>query len=484
VTDVSPLTALTAWRSGPDQVLFEAEAPAPTRWPLAVLDQFDGDSWTSSGRFLRAQTGEVGRGHPASLRVTLRDLDGVFLPSALGLTRVSGPNLAINAPLHTVITPGGARAPLTYNIYASAPRRLETRELVALRPANDAQARASLALPGRTDDLRQLARSITRTTAAPYAKAERIAQYLRASYGFDPAAPGGHTIGDIDDFLIHSHRGTSEQFAATFAVLARAAGLPTRIVVGFTAGSRAEGTDTYEVHAHDAVAWDEVDFAGLGWLPFYPTPDTTKVIDDYSLLGAAAPQGQPTTPPPPVTHVHGPPPTTQHTAARPHRHPQADLLRCLLGLIALLMLVYLTAVLVVPRRRRRRRRVVRSPQLRVLGAWLDGLEALDAAGIRVPPSATADEVTVLGGDAVHGSLAPLARLAVASLYAAHITTADEANAAWAYRDRLAAELRHQRGPARHLASVLSPHRLRSSATPRRQARRRMAAQEPQIQESR
>nr|WP_246560245.1 transglutaminase-like domain-containing protein [Kitasatospora kifunensis] len=38
-----------------------------------------------------------------------------------------------------------------------------------------------------------------------------------------------------------SHRGTSEQFATAFAVLARTLNLPTRVVVGFKPGLPADG---------------------------------------------------------------------------------------------------------------------------------------------------------------------------------------------------------------------------------------------------
>jgi hypothetical protein len=79
--------------------------------------------------------------------------------------------------------------------------------------------------------------------------------------------------------------------AASFAVLARLLGLPTRIVVGFRADA-AGGT----VRAADALAWPEVLFEGIGWVPFNPLPEpnTTPrpVEEDFR------PEPDESTPPP------------------------------------------------------------------------------------------------------------------------------------------------------------------------------------------
>jgi hypothetical protein len=55
------------------------------------------------------------------------------------------------------------------------------------------------------------------------------------------------------------------------AVLARLAGIPSRVVVGYTQGSFS-GSDTWQVKTSDAHAWPELYFPGFGWLRFEPTP--------------------------------------------------------------------------------------------------------------------------------------------------------------------------------------------------------------------
>jgi hypothetical protein len=54
-------------------------------------------------------------------------------------------------------------------------------------------------------------------------------------------------------------------------VLARAAGLPARLVVGYAAGSYDQATDRYVVTEADAHSWVEIYFPTVGWVEFEPT---------------------------------------------------------------------------------------------------------------------------------------------------------------------------------------------------------------------
>ena len=60
--------------------------------------------------------------------------------------------------------------------------------------------------------------------------------------------------------------------ASAFAVLARAVGIPTRVVNGFLGGEWNEYQGYVAVRAGDAHSWDEVYFAGAGWVTFDATP--------------------------------------------------------------------------------------------------------------------------------------------------------------------------------------------------------------------
>ena len=92
------------------------------------------------------------------------------------------------------------------------------------------------------------------------------------------------------------------------AVLARLLGIPSRVAVGYTAGTRV-GHDRWEVSTSDAHAWPELYFQGAGWLRFEPTPagsggQATATGPAYTLPPVLAPPraaGRPTTAAPPPT---------------------------------------------------------------------------------------------------------------------------------------------------------------------------------------
>src|SRR5690606_14327556 len=82
----------------------------------------------------------------------------------------------------------------------------------------------------------------------------------------------GHSTDALVDFL-DSRRGYCEQFAGTFAAMARTLGIPARVAVGFTPGDPDPAVaDTFVVRGRHAHAWPEVWFPQVGWVPFEPTP--------------------------------------------------------------------------------------------------------------------------------------------------------------------------------------------------------------------
>ncbi|MEO6712599.1 MAG: DUF3488 and transglutaminase-like domain-containing protein [Mycobacteriales bacterium] len=115
------------------------------------------------------------------------------------------------------------------------------------------------------------ARAITAKASTDWGRAVALQQYFSTDGGFeyDVAVASGNGDDALVEFL-QSKKGYCEQFAAAMAVMVRAIGLPSRVVIGFTSGTR-EG-DYYSVTNHDAHAWPEVYFPGAGWVRFEPTP--------------------------------------------------------------------------------------------------------------------------------------------------------------------------------------------------------------------
>jgi len=74
-----------------------------------------------------------------------------------------------------------------------------------------------------------------------------------------------------DEFLFSTRRGFCEHYASSFALLMRAAGIPTRIVTGYQGGEYNEVGDYLIVRQSDAHAWTEVWLDDQGWIRVDPT---------------------------------------------------------------------------------------------------------------------------------------------------------------------------------------------------------------------
>lgn len=75
----------------------------------------------------------------------------------------------------------------------------------------------------------------------------------------------------VDEFLFETRRGFCEHYAGAFVFLARAAGIPARVVVGYQGGEYNDVGNYVEVRQFDAHAWTEVWFEGEGWRRIDPT---------------------------------------------------------------------------------------------------------------------------------------------------------------------------------------------------------------------
>jgi transglutaminase-like putative cysteine protease len=120
--------------------------------------------------------------------------------------------------------------------------------------------------------LKRLAEQIIDGATTPFEKAYALEEYFHSSgtftYTLHPNLPATNWLWT---FLTKTQKGYCTQFAQAFAVLGRLLGLPTRIAVGYTAGTKGKN-GVWDVTTADAHAWPEVYFTGVGWLRFEPTP--------------------------------------------------------------------------------------------------------------------------------------------------------------------------------------------------------------------
>ncbi len=135
-----------------------------------------------------------------------------------------------------------------------------------------------------------LAAEITAGADTPYDKAIAITAYLRSEITYTihvPPAPAGRDT--LAWFLFDYKQGFCNYYATAEVVMLRSLGVPARLTVGFAEGEY-ESPGWYTVRQHDAHAWPEVYFPGLGWVEFEPTssePELTRPSGEEATPSAA-----------------------------------------------------------------------------------------------------------------------------------------------------------------------------------------------------
>jgi transglutaminase-like putative cysteine protease len=381
----NPLNEIAERLGKPDEVVFTNRTTAAVdRWPIVVLDSFDGSNWSTSATFrplggrLAADTlvrGPVAA-HEAAIGVP--PSAGPWLPVQFRPRSVTGVDALVDPTTGTMLSTVDS-AVRDYTLSWDAP----TIDADTLADSEIDPSVGSLDLGRVPPELVTLAHEAVGNVASSFRAALLLETWLRdncrAATGRD--RPTGHGYANLRHFLLTSKRGTSEQFATAYVVLARAVGIPARLVVGYrqpTADSRGQ----HVVRNADVLAWPEVAVRGLGWVPLDPISGATaankadgslaaatekarkKVVDEKNTAEPESPT-DPVPPPPP------PPP--------PHPSVWPGVLGLLLGI---LVVGWLTGVPMGKRLRTRRRRR-RPPHAAVVGAWWEARDLLRDHGVPV-----------------------------------------------------------------------------------------------------
>ncbi|WP_319461881.1 DUF3488 and transglutaminase-like domain-containing protein [Micromonospora sp. RTP1Z1] len=408
--DENPLIRISGWTLNPDQRLLEVRTEAggsgpsgqdPARIRLAVLSDYDGVTWRvgatyrNAGRILPAKEPAPG-GATDTVRqeITVADLTGRLLPAVATPREISGARVAYDPATGTLIRPEGLAPGLRYTVTSVRERPDGNLLATANVPAGDAVSRLLRVADGAPEQLRRLAAQLAESNGAPYARAAAIEQFLAEHYRVTADAPSGHAYPNLAFFLFGprddgGQRGTSEQFAAAFAVLGRLVGLPTRVVVGFA--PRGDGP----VRAADAFAWPEVLFEGVGWVPFDPMPrpdeEPRPVEEDFR---PTPDDPLPSEVPEPTVAPTGTPPAEVGSGPADDRSGLSAPVLVGGGAGGLVLLVGLALLtLAALRRNLTRARLGRGdPGQRIAGAWREVTDALRLAGHPVGEDLAAAEV--------------------------------------------------------------------------------------------
>ncbi|WP_410649832.1 DUF3488 and DUF4129 domain-containing transglutaminase family protein [Amycolatopsis sp. cmx-4-54] len=418
----NPLDEIAQRLIRPGEEVFRYRGDTPVdQWRLIVLNGFDGANWLSDSRLHRLGVGLDGApgGAGGSAELKVRGLSGPWLPSHRDLTGVDGLTPLVDQTAGTLMLESpSAGSVRDYRLNWSSPEiDLGSGEI-------DARAPGGLGGLGAVPpDVEQVAKDAVRGLRPTFQSALQLERLLSTNYQVATGTeelPTGHGWPQLRHFLLESKRGTSEQFAAAYVVLARMNGIPARLVVGFRGAAEKDG-DTHVVRNRDVLAWPEVAVAGAGWVALDPTAAAVGSSRNQAGPGKAVakaraqlPAEQQLRPPqlPPGTQ----PDSTEDQNAEAGVNWWWPALAGAIVLFGLLWLLGVPAAKAVRARRRRRR----TGEEGVLGAWDEIRDRLRAHGvpfrIGMTPRDLAESAGSLAGEGIREPVARLAKVLDVTLW--------------------------------------------------------------------
>ncbi|MCK6408020.1 MAG: DUF3488 and transglutaminase-like domain-containing protein [Thauera sp.] len=244
---------------------FEGAPPPPAEryWRGPVLTRFDGREWHAVPAAEADAPYYTPTGPRLDYLLTIEPHNRRWLP-ALEHPGPTQPALRHTSDLRTLaLRPLQARSRFALSAYPATPVGVdETAAVLA----------AATRLPARSNPrsvrLAQELAAGARDHGEVLARVIAHLRSLRLIYTLRPPLLGAHPA---DEFLFDTRRGFCEHFASTFAVLMRAAGVPTRIVTGYQGGEMNPVDRHLVIRQSDAHAWAEVWLQGRGWVRVDPT---------------------------------------------------------------------------------------------------------------------------------------------------------------------------------------------------------------------
>ncbi len=289
-------------------MIFRMKSPVKLYHLAQLYDQYDGANWVVSpnlkrGRLRRTRLGAEPYRHITSRYTILKwmgpklyapyrpfafeqpggigfqSLTTTFYNAELSTANYPRPPFAytVTSMISTDLTPAASepeplhpeRKPVPGKKPPPPPEKVPPRWDETISPKNYTR------LPPKviTKRLREKVAELTADAANDYEKALLLRNYLRDNFTykqFSKPVPEGAEAADY--FFFELKEGHCEYFASTLAVMARIAGLPSRIATGFSPGDYNTLINAFEVYEYHAHAWTQIFVPDYGWLTMDATP--------------------------------------------------------------------------------------------------------------------------------------------------------------------------------------------------------------------
>jgi len=258
-------------------VAFDSNVPdyKDLYWRGLTLDRFDGREWSRGnnafGRFLGANATRSTPwfdaieylGNTVSYSVIMEPTQQNWVYTLMV------PQLLDDRMIMRQEYQVETRRPVSQRFNYQARSYLEHK--VDARLSREIRGRTLSLPPDGNDNARAFAQELYEQAGSDRAYVNAVLDFIRNENFYYTLSPG--LLGDnpIDDFLFRTREGFCEHYSGAFTFLMRAAGIPSRVVLGYQGGEFNKYNGTLIVRQYDAHAWSEVWFEDDGWVRIDPT---------------------------------------------------------------------------------------------------------------------------------------------------------------------------------------------------------------------
>ncbi|MFT4618156.1 MAG: hypothetical protein ACI89G_002836 [Minisyncoccia bacterium] len=391
------------------QLTTESGINLPDRWRTAALNDYDGQRWTPALTL-----------RPIGRRLT-PDTSGMFmfdlelLDDGLALVPFPSTPITINVPVETDSDRTVVR--LTERIDPGDTIAVSSGPIITTADAL-ATGIATRVIDDSVSSLTEFAETLA-GDGTVLDQLRQIQSTMRDDWVLASNAPGaGLQRALLERFIRDTKRGTAEQFAAAYVLLARSLGVDARVATGFV-GARSATGSALTLVSSDAAVWPEVGLLDGRWIAFDPVPpdEASDVAppDEPAVQTPAAAQ-PPIAPAPELT-----PDTADDEVGNDASSTTASVYvrwgqkaGIALGTI-LVALAALAAIILLAKFQRRRKRLASgTPAQRITGAWAVATDRLVDAGLTIAPSAANGDIATSGALLVANAQRELIQLATLS----------------------------------------------------------------------
>lgn len=449
-----------------DEDLFTVQGlPKGARIRTAVMDQFDGMVFnvtdggpTSSSAFtpVRSDMAPEAEGVPVTLKVEIQAYDQVWMPTAGVLSEIdfTGDRAEelrrgtyVNTETGTAVATPKLTAGDEYTVDAVMPAAYSDEQLAEVPFGKVAMPKPS----NVPEELTSLAAETVSGAETAIDQVRALETFLSEGGFFSHGLEGevlsraGHTAERISTLIGGDQMiGDDEQYAVAMALLAGELQIPARVVLGYYPDQEDAEAAEFTATGDDVHAWVEVNFEGVGWVTFNPTPPEDQVPNDQNTKPRVDPKPQVLQPPPPPQEpVDLPPTLPDDRESEDESLNLAGIIGAILviGGISLAIIALLASPFIVigawkASKRRARRSAARTAD-RISGGWDELTDRAVDYGARLQPGGTrTEEATAVVTSLAVPQVVTLADRADAEVFGPTDPTPEQVEAFWTEVDAI------------------------------------------------